>query len=269
MPLSRLRFDDTFSPTQADLQILRRHLAQLQTGYPIQYVLQKAWWGKWCFEVNEHVLIPRPETEELCSWICEQEKDPQTIIDIGTGSGCIAIFLRSHFSKATVWACDLCPEALQLAERNANYILGEHQGLSFFVHDILQSYTLGAQLPSPPEIVVANPPYIPLSERQDLHIGVRDYEPAKSLFVSDERPFIFYDAIIREAQSMPEQPRAIYFEAHENLACTLAAHIQTAYPRASVQLQKDYCGKNRFLCVRLSSTDTPPSACTGPRAQRR
>jgi release factor glutamine methyltransferase len=209
--------------------LLEKYIAELATHKPVQYVLHEAWFYGMKFYVDEHVLIPRPETEELVEWIIADVQNKNiSILDIGTGSGCIAIALKKKLPQATVYACDVSEGALLVAEKNAvlNNIAVE------FIHlDVLRD---AANLPTV-DIIVSNPPYIPVSQIKEMNKNVTDHEPHLALFVRDEDPLIFYRAIKNINTSN------YYFETHEELALGVAALFSSA------EIKKDVQGKNRMV----------------------
>jgi release factor glutamine methyltransferase len=211
--------------------LLEKYITELSAHKPVQYVLHEAWFCGLKLYVNENVLIPRPETEELVEWIASDNKNAIIkILDIGTGSGCIAIALKKKLPNATVYACDISEEALAVAKKNAELNNAE---INFLLIDILNTDKI-------PEvnIVVSNPPYIPVSEKTQMNKNVTEYEPHLALFVEDNNPLIFYTAIKNINAS------TYYFETHENLAADVAALFQHA------EIKQDMQGKNRMVIAR-------------------
>lgn len=182
--------DDRFTDEQ--LQQYNQAKAALVKGRPLQYVTGKAWFLGRVFMVNEAVLIPRPETEELVEWVLEDYRAEQTkqILDVGTGSGCIAISLKLIMPQAEVTAFDISARALELAATNARSLKADVQFQQIDFLDSIQREMVGGF-----DIIVSNPPYIPEHEKERLHTNVRDNEPGIALFVPSDDALLFYKAI--------------------------------------------------------------------------
>lgn len=229
---------------------------------PVQYALGEAWFYGLKFFVDRSVLIPRPETEELVDWVIkdvqasgkdvfekkETEADETTklkILDVGTGSGCIALSLKHKMLKAEVWGCDVSEDALNIARRNGSEldIRVDFVGLNFL--DEAQC----KQLPTV-DIVVSNPPYIPIAEKETMHANVVQHEPHTALFVPDNDALIFYVALARFGKVRLYPGGAIYAEIHENLGqAVISIFEQEGY---KVELRKDMQGKDRMVKARPS-----------------
>jgi release factor glutamine methyltransferase len=214
---------------------LRRHR-------PVQYVLEEAHFYGLSFYVNENVLIPRPETEELVQWILEDtSRQSNSVLDIGTGSGCIAIALKSKNPDLVVAACDISEGAISVASKNAATNLVE---VKFFSCDILeknQSVTLGSY-----DIIVSNPPYIPESGKLTMMPNVLDYEPHTALFTSGKDPFIFYRAIGMAGKTNLAEGGRLYFEIHEEGAGEVTAVLeQQGYK--NIILKNDLFSRPRMI----------------------
>ncbi|HTN44781.1 MAG TPA: peptide chain release factor N(5)-glutamine methyltransferase [Flavipsychrobacter sp.] len=185
---------------------------RLLTGEPLQYVTGTQWFMGREFKVNEHVLIPRPETEELVQWIANdwKEKTVISILDIGTGSGCIPVSLKLQLPQATILSGDISAASLEVAEQNAlKYDAVIELAEIDFLDERTWSY-LGAF-----DVIVSNPPYIPEAEKQHMHMNVIDYEPGLALFVPDDDPLLFYKKIARFAQAHLKTGGAVYCEVHK------------------------------------------------------
>ncbi len=227
---------------------------------PIQYVLEEAnFYGLKLF-VDKHVLIPRPETEELVDWIIkdvkaahknvferkEYEADETTqlkILDVGTGSGCIALALKKAMPKAEVWGCDVSDDALNIARRNGSElnIRVDFVGVNFI--DEVQR----KQLPTV-DIIVSNPPYIPLKNKEEMHANVVDYEPHEALFAPDNNALIFYSALAAFGKHRLYKNGSIYAEIHEGSGIEVTdVFNKEGY---SVELRKDMQGKDRMVKVK-------------------
>lgn len=216
---------------------------QLSAGRPVQYIIGKTEFCGEEFTVREGVLIPRPETEELVMWAREEAKEfpSPRILDLCTGSGCIAIALKKLIPTATVTAIDLSAEALSIAQENATKLGAE---VRFLADDVLQGVPqLGNEQF---DIIVSNPPYIPISEREAMHINVTNFEPAMALFVEDSDPLIFYREITRIAKSRLSDRGALLFEIHELLADETLQMLQKEGFEA--ELRHDFLNKPRMIC---------------------
>ena len=181
---------------------------ELHSGRPVQYVLGKAEFCELEFEVAEGVLIPRPETEELVYRIAQSTKEGARILDIGTGSGAIAISLAKMIGGAKVVAVDISPEALAIAKRNAERLGAE---VEFVEADALGDLSHLGKF----DIIVSNPPYIPQSDIADMRKNVVDFEPHTALFVPDNDILLFYRATAENAQRMLDEGGSIWFEIYE------------------------------------------------------
>lgn len=239
-----LNKDVLLSPVQTD--IFHQYIFGLSKHQPVQYVLQESWFCGMRFYVDEHVLIPRPETEELVEWVTADTPSapaptPLSILDVGTGSGCIAIALKKRLPKALVHACDISPEALSVARRNATSLAAD---IDFLQLDILDS----AQWKDLPalDLIVSNPPYIPIREKSAMSPHVVDHEPHLALFVRDENPGVFYQAIARLGQERLPQGGALYAEIHEELAGLVVSIFKNAGYQ-DITVRKDMQGKDRMV----------------------
>tara|TARA_B110000967_G_scaffold205663_1_gene250687 strand:- start:2783 stop:3625 length:843 start_codon:yes stop_codon:yes gene_type:complete len=192
-------------------------LHRLLRGEPVQYVLNHAAFFGLSFFVNPDVLIPRQETEELVALILkENDHRSKNILDIGTGSGIIALALHTHRPKWKVSAWDLSPEALEIAERNAHQL---KLTVDFACLDILYKDPDADQY----HVIISNPPYIPSAEKSLMAGHVVEYEPELALFVADDHPLIFYDAIAKYALKSLKKKGKLYFEIHEDFAHQIQA----------------------------------------------
>ena len=226
---------------------------QLIAGKPIQYILGETVFYGLTLKVTDAVLIPRPETEELVEWIIEKIKgsQPITILDIGTGSGCIAISLKKNLPNADVFALDISAKALAIAKQNA--ALNEVE-LSFIEQDILTSST--SHLPSsifhlPSSVIISNPPYITQTEKGHMHENVLKNEPHLALFVSDENPLIYYEAIADFALINLKENGLLFFEINEHLGIA-TVNMLSAKKFNAIELRKDMQGKDRMICCSLN-----------------
>ena len=193
---------------------------ELQSGRPVQYVLGRAEFCDSIFEVEEGVLIPRPETEELVYRIAEIAKRGARILDIGTGSGAIAVSLAKLVKESEVVAVDISPEALAIAQRNA-----ERNGVKveFVEADALGDLNHLGKF----DIIVSNPPYIPLSDIVDMRKNVVDFEPHLALFVPDNDILKFYVATAENAQKMLHEDGSLWFEIYEKAGAEMLEMLRT------------------------------------------
>lgn len=219
-------------------------LMQLKTHKPFQYVLGETEFYGLKFFVNENVLIPRPETEELVEWIINDSRhtepvEVQKIIDIGTGSGCIPITLKKHLPSSEISALDFSEKALAVAKNNSGF----HQTKIEFIHSDFLKMDFSA-LPKF-DTIVSNPPYIADSERNSMDKNVLEFEPASALFVPDNNALIFYKRIVEFAQENLNPNGKIYIEINQNLAKETEELFQKNFN--SVELKKDISGNYRML----------------------
>ncbi|MEJ8819122.1 peptide chain release factor N(5)-glutamine methyltransferase [Lacibacter sp. H407] len=248
-----------------ETQQIDRILQQLLTHRPLQYVLNEAWFYGLKFEVNESVLIPRPETEELVDWIVKEvesgkkstkyevgstasllttHNSPLTILDIGTGSGCIPIALKKNLPETEVSAIDVCSEALHTATTNA---LNNETEVNFQLLDFLDESKWNEL--SKYDIIVSNPPYIKTTEANTMSKHVLEFEPHKALFVPDEDALLFYRKIADFALQHLQPNGAVYVEINQQLGNeTVELFQQKGF---TVELRKDMSGNDRMLKASL------------------
>ncbi|WP_461533537.1 peptide chain release factor N(5)-glutamine methyltransferase [Sinomicrobium sp.] len=217
-------------------------LHELKQHRPIQQVLGSTLFYGLELKVDKHVLIPRPETEELVSWICSdyEGKRGLSILDIGTGSGCIAIALAKNLPEAKVTAIDVSEKALDIARTNARANGAE---INFLCQDILNTDKLPGEKM---DIVVSNPPYVRNLEAGEMKDNVLNYEPHTALFVADDNPLIFYEKIARMAFEQLEKNGSLYFEINQYLGKETVELISDIGFKNSI-LKKDISGNNRML----------------------
>lgn len=203
--------------TEAVLQQFLTILEELQTGRPIQHILGVADFYGLRLSVNEHTLIPRPETEELVEWIVKEHQNSEqlSILDIGTGSGCIALALKKHLPQAQVDAIDLQGEAIMVARTNASNL---NLPVNFIQADILE-WDSFMQENVQYDVIVSNPPYITPTEQKDMHNNVLLYEPHSALFVEEQTPLLFYDVIAELGKKHLVPQGSLYFEINQYLSC--------------------------------------------------
>lgn len=228
------------SPSQ--VLLLDTYIAQLKLHKPIQYILGKTEFFGIPLKVDPNVLIPRPETEELVQWIISEWKDTSpNILDMGTGSGAIAIALAKNLPAANVFALDISLQAITLAHENA---INAFVNIHFMQHDMLQipPHIKGA----PFDLMVSNPPYVRNSEKELMDANVLEYEPEGALFVPDDNPLIFYEAIAKFAQHHLKPNGVIYCEINEAFGSQTAS-LFAEYGYGSVEVRKDINEKERML----------------------
>ena len=229
---------------------IREIIGDLKKYRPVQYILGETEFYGLSFKVDENVLIPRPETEELVEWIIKEEK-PETgykLLDIGTGSGCIAVALAKHLPGVEVFALDISDKALAIARQNA---IANQVKVHFFQHDML-SDELPAPFFSPLsfDCIVSNPPYITMKEKATMAKNVLDYEPHQALFVPDDNPLLFYERIAGFAKEKLSANGSLYFETHSLYGQAAAKMLEERNFRL-VRLLKDISGNDRIIIAKL------------------
>ena len=230
---------------QAELAEITRRLEQQE---PIQYILGQADFCGRTFLVNQNVLIPRPETEELCRWIISEFRDESlefsdySILDIGTGSGCIAITLTAELPKAQVTAWDISEAALQVARENARRL---HSNVTFEQTDALNAPQDHEQW----DVIVSNPPYICNKERARMEANVLEHEPHTALFIPDDSPLLFYSAIAQYGLTALKTGGLLYFEMNPLYAQELADML-SMMSYHDIEIKIDQYGKQRMIRAR-------------------
>jgi release factor glutamine methyltransferase len=218
-------------------------LKRLVAFEPVQYILGETIFFDLSFMITPHVLIPRPETEEIVDWVCRDINGKKAdILDIGTGSGCIAVALAKHLPMANISGCDNDEKALEISVKNA-----ERNGVKvkFFYLDVLNSAPIHD---TKYHVLVSNPPYVRESEKALMGSNVLNYEPPGALFVPDEDPLIFYKAIAELGYRILLPEGIIYCEINENLAEeTLHVFVERNYQTA--EIRRDINGKSRMIKV--------------------
>ena len=218
-------------------------LAELQQEKPIQYITGEAWFYGLQFEVNENTLIPRPETEELVEWILNspiiQHPTPITILDIGTGTGCIPISLKANLPQANVSAIDVSKQALEVAKRNAELNKVE---VNFIQTNILEVENLNQHF----DVIVSNPPYVRNLEKQEIKKNVLDYEPHLALFVEDTDALLFYRKIAQLALKNLSPNGLLFFEINQYLGKETVELLENLGFK-NIELKKDIYGNDRMI----------------------
>lgn len=225
------------------LKLMKTAEERLHTNEPIQYIVGETEFYGYPFEVTDAVLIPRPETEELVEWITkdlhEQVFTSLSILDIGTGSGCIAISLAKNLPNAKISAIDISEKAIELAQRNAEK---NAVSVNFLERDILNT----SVLPHKYTVIVSNPPYVRNLEKAEILSNVLDHEPGLALFVDDSDPLIFYRKIGELAYSFLEEEGILYFEINQYLGEETINLIKNI-GFTTVELRDDFAGKPRMI----------------------
>lgn len=217
-------------------------VARLKNHEPIQYILGETEFYGLPFYAVPGVLIPRPETEELVQWIIQENKlTSPTILDMGTGSGCIAVSLRKNIPESVVLACDISPVCIETARRNADL---NSATITVLTYDILRN----SPVISFPEldVVVSNPPYVREMERLRMELNVLEYEPGLALFVPDNDPLIFYSQIADFARNNLKRNGRLYFEINEALGKECSEMLQEK-GFSAIRIKKDIHGKDRMI----------------------
>lgn len=222
---------------------LQQYIERLMANEPVQYVLNEAWFCGLKLYVDSSVLIPRPETEELVEWVidgCRFPINELSILDIGSGSGCIAIALKKRLGKAQVWSCDISRDALKIAKRNATSL-----GIDVnFIHLNFLDAEQRSSLPSF-DIIVSNPPYVTINESGEMLPNVLNYEPSTALFVPDNDPLVFYHAIAGFGKTHLKKNGSIFSEVNEMLGNRTAELFnREGY---LVELKQDMQQKDRMI----------------------
>lgn len=228
--------------TKEEEEPLFHCLARLRQNEPIQYVLGEAFFHGLRIKVDRSVLIPRPETEELIHWILQDYQNDEVerkILDIGTGSGCIAIALASELQNDLLYAIDVSPAAIALAKQNAIY---HNVQVEFIESDITKLKSIGTKL----DIIVSNPPYVRKSEKSEMKSNVTEFEPHLALFVHDDDPLFYYRYILKFARKNLIDTGRIYLEINQFLARDLYRLLEEEN-FSEIELRKDMYGNDRML----------------------
>jgi len=229
-------------------ELLQFHFAakRLAKGEPLQYILGTAWFRGLEFKVNKDVLIPRPETEELVKLIIDRNQNSApSILDIGTGSGCIAISLKKEIPAAKVSAVDVSESALAVAKENS---VKNNVDVNFILQDVLTTDFGSNQF----DIVVSNPPYIPEKDKDEMREQVLNHEPHLALFVPDENALLFYNRIIEIAMKHLSLNGKVFCEIHERMETALTEELQKNNI-TNFEFINDMQGKTRMLYFSLSN----------------
>lgn len=241
-----------FADEECRIEHLDTIISELASGRPVQYILGHSEFCGEIYTVGEGVLVPRPETEELVAWICDditqstssEQNANSKILDLCTGSGCIAIALARQIAESKVTALDISPEALRYACENAEKLAPQVAVIEGDVLAGAENFVTGTF-----DVIVSNPPYIPASDISAMHTNVRDFEPHRALFVADERPLIFYEAIADSALKLLRAGGKLYFEIYEKLGDELCVMLREK-GFTEVILRHDLNDKPRMICCK-------------------
>lgn len=236
-PTQLLAFDVELT-SEWELQI-NEIIEKLRKNYPIQYIIGEVEFCDLRFSVNENVLIPRPETAELVLWILQETK-AKTILDIGTGSGCISISLAKKIESAQIYAFDVSTLAIEVAKKNA--IKNGVKNIHFQEVNILKPYEGEEKY----DLIVSNPPYITQKEKQDMQKQIIDFEPNIALFVEDEEPLIFYEKIAKFAQQHLQKNGFLFFEINRQFGREIISLLKNLN-FSEIELKKDSFGNDRMI----------------------
>ncbi|CAM1365638.1 Release factor glutamine methyltransferase [Tenacibaculum litoreum] len=227
-------------------ELLDKALERLKKEEPIQYILGETEFYGLPFKVNKNTLIPRPETEELVEWIIKEVKKKQellSILDIGTGTGCIPISLKKHLPNTNVSAIDISEEAIQMAKQNAKL---NEVDISFIKQDILKTEVLSGMF----DIIISNPPYVRELEKVEIKNNVLKNEPHLALFVKDDNPLLFYKKIADLAKSNLTKNGLLFFEINQYLGAETVKMLKNK-GFTQIELQKDIFGNDRMIKASL------------------
>ncbi|MCR9173353.1 MAG: peptide chain release factor N(5)-glutamine methyltransferase [bacterium] len=237
--------------SESDLLFFRDALKRLRKNEPFQYILGEAEFYGLLLKCDHRALIPRPETEELVDWILESIKTepraesigaPLNILDICSGSGCIALALKSQLPNAFVFAIEYSEEALQLIEENKSFT--ELKINTIHANALTNDYVNLVE--NKQSVIVSNPPYIPQADREIMKANVLEFEPEMALFVENDDPLVFYREIMRRSKSILNENGWLYFEIHEDLS----NDVQRLFEECNfvnIELRKDLQGKDRMM----------------------
>jgi release factor glutamine methyltransferase len=229
---------------QSDVLLVYDACKALKRQEPLQYILGETWFYGLPIGVNRQVLIPRPETEELVDIMIRENSGARSFLDIGTGSGCIALALAKNLPEAIAEACDISEGALQTAMGNAEKL---RLTVRFFRCDARSGKDLAEKSGRKYDLIVSNPPYVKRSESELMEKNVRNHEPDIALFVDDEDPILFYRSILEASSSLLNPHGKLYFELNPLTAEDVELHAKSTGQFSQVGLIKDMSGKMRFL----------------------
>lgn len=230
--------------SESDLLYFRSVVKRLLNHEPFQYIIGETFFYDLTIRCDERALIPRPETEELVDWVIHSldNQNSYTLVDMCTGTGCIALAIKSKLSNSKVYATDVSQEALALAKKNAMLL---NLNIDFIEENALLNESDNFEN-NTLDVIVSNPPYIPMKDKSQMEKNVLDFEPHMALFVSDETPLIFYKAIAEKANNLLKKEGLLFFELHEEYAIQTKELIEKL-GFENVEIKQDLQGKNRML----------------------
>lgn len=230
-----------------EINDIERICRELRAWRPVQYIVGRADFADMELEVAEGVLIPRPETEELVEWVAGDMSDARRVLDVCTGSGCIALALARKIEGCDVCGVDISLTALAIARRNGDRYAPR---VKFIEADALADFSrsVGGEY----DVIVSNPPYIPKQDMSLMRPNVTQYEPEMALFVPDNDPLVFYRAIARTARRMLTPQGRLYFEIYESLAEDMQQMLAVE-GYMDITIREDFRGKPRMLCAKVNS----------------
>lgn len=244
--LTRIEFalNPNFSPDTFRINTFNEYCVRLKSNEPIQYITGNAYFFGENFIVDENVLIPRPETEELVQWILDDNKKENTnILDIATGSGCIAISIKNEQSSANVEALDISEKALEISLKNNSLV---NNTVKFQKADALNLISDKYFNSKKWDVIVSNPPYVKENEKPEIKQNVLDFEPHLALFVEDNDPLIFYREIIKYASTTLVDGGKLYFEINQYLKTEMEA-LALELGFSEIEFRKDFRGNWRMM----------------------
>ncbi len=237
---SNFILNTSFRLSESDLLFIRSYVYRLKKNEPFQYIHGVTTFFGLELKCDKRALIPRPETEELVAWVVEFGPY-KTIADICSGSGCIALGLKSKFSESNVTGLDISSDALSLAKENSKLT---NLDVEFIHADVLNIN--GDLLDQKWDCIISNPPYIPSNERESIAKNVLNFEPEISLFVENDNPIIFYEAIVKYAKSNLSENGFLFFEIHPDFSTEIRDLLKLK-GFINIELRKDLQGKNRMI----------------------
>lgn len=253
--LWRMHLEKQVSPNEKTK--LQHFLDELLKGRPIQYIIGKAWFGPLDLFVNENVLIPRPETEELCEWMLKENRETNLkVLDACTGSGCIPLYLKFFRNNWEIRGFDLSPGAITVAKQNVENLKLE---VTFFTDDVCEPQHIAQ---NDYDILVSNPPYIPREEAEELRPHVIEHEPEMALFAPEGDALYFYRALEKLGRKCLKIHGQLWIEIHEHHAQETAELFTFDY-WSEPKILNDIHGKSRFIFVRKRAGNPPADAGAG------
>lgn len=242
------RIDMAINPTlrisESEILVLHQSVKELKKMKPVQYITGVVEFQGLEIHVNNNVLIPRQETEELVNLVLRNEVDDNLeVLDIGTGSGCIAISVFKKLDNPNVSAIDISQGAIELARENA---VTNNTQIDFAIHDILNSHCELSIATTKFDVIISNPPYVTASDKEKMQPNVLDYEPHEALFVPENNPLIYYNAILKFAKHKLTRKGRVYFEINETYAEEVK-ELLIQYEYFQIVIHKDIHSKDRFI----------------------